>query len=51
MAYSIKNEYSAAKFIVDTVAEINNLPIDVAMGSTAYIIENGSHYILNGNKE
>ena len=51
MAYKIKDEYSSVKFVVDTVAEIKTLPTDIAMGSTAYVIEDGSHHILNGNKE
>lgn len=41
------------EFIVDTIAEIANLPLypNVSKGSSALILENSSVYILSGKNE
>ena len=38
------------EFICDFETDINNLPIDIAAGSTAFVIENSSAYMLNNSK-
>lgn len=39
------------EFICDFEIDINNLPIDIAAGSTAFVIESSSAYMLNNNKQ
>lgn len=46
-----KPVYGINEYICDTADDITNLPIDCASGSTAYIIDTGDVYILNGSKE
>lgn len=38
------------EFVCDFEIDINNLPIDIAVGSTAFVIENSSAYMLNNSK-
>ena len=38
------------EFIVDFISDIPNLPTDIASGSSAFCIENGTAYILGGDK-
>ena len=38
------------EFICDFEIDINNLPIDIPAGSTAFVIENSSAYMLNNSK-
>lgn len=45
-----KVTYNIQKFVVDFESEIANLPTDGAPGSTAFVIENGSRYMLNNSK-
>lgn len=42
-----QTQYNVVELVVDTVAEIANLPINVAPGSTCFVIENSSVYMLN----
>lgn len=39
------------EFVVDSVEELNQLPTNCEMGSTAYVIENSTNYIKNGNNQ
>lgn len=43
--------YGLKDFILDTKADLDNLPIDVPMGSTAFCIEDGSVYMINSSGE
>lgn len=43
--------YGVCEFVVDTVADIDNLPIEVAMGSTVFVIATSSVYMLNSDGE
>ena len=38
------------EFVCDFETDINNLPINIAVGSTAFVIENSSAYMLNNSK-
>lgn len=42
--------YGIKSFILDTVEDVNSLPTDVEMGSSAYIIATGDKYLLNSEK-
>ena len=47
-----KVSHGIKKFIVDTVDDIFELPIaDTAAGSTAFVIENSTYYMLNNQKQ
>ena len=43
--------YNLKEFVVDTEADIELLPLDCAMGSSAFVINTGEVYMLNGKKE
>lgn len=43
--------YGLKEFVVDTENEIADLPLNVAMGSTAFVIEGSLVYMMNGRKE
>jgi hypothetical protein len=43
--------YNLKEYVVDTTEEVNLLPLDGVMGSTAFVIETGDVYMLNGKKE
>lgn len=38
------------EFVADTESEIATLPTNCAIGSTCFIIENSSVYMLNGSR-
>lgn len=42
--------YGIQTYIVDTDEDIKQLRTTDKMGSTAYVINSGKEYILNGNK-
>ena len=46
-----KVAYDTKKFIVDFVSDIPTLPTDCAPGSTAFVIESSTHYMLNNYKQ
>ena len=46
-----KHTNNIQEFICDFEIDINNLPIDIAAGSTAFVIESSSAYMLNNNKQ
>lgn len=39
------------EFVADTVADITNLPTDVAVGSSCFVIDGGKLYMLNHSLE
>lgn len=43
--------YGLKEYVVDNLTDINTLPINDPMGSTALVIATGELYIMNGNKE
>lgn len=43
--------YGLQEFIIDTVNDLNYLPVDVLMGSTAFCIEDSSVYMINSSGE
>lgn len=43
--------YGLQEFVIDAVNDLNYLPIDAPMGSTAFCIENSSVYMINGSGE
>jgi hypothetical protein len=45
-----KTAYGVKKYVVDTVSEIVNLPTNITIGSTVFVIENSSSYMLNSQK-
>lgn len=44
-----KITYGLKEYVVDTAAEVDLLPTDCAMGSSAFVIETGDVYMLNGS--
>ena len=44
-----KNAYNLKDYVVDTAAEVNLLPTNCAMGSSAFVIETGDLYMLNSS--
>lgn len=49
MSQSGKTTAYLKEFVIDTVADVINLPLDVPAGSSAFCIENGEVYILGGD--
>ena len=45
IAYGLKN------YVIDKKVDLQNLPIDVPMGSTAFCIEDSSVYMINSSGE
>ena len=45
-----KQTNNIQEFICDFEIDINNLPVDIAAGSIAFVIENSSAYMLNNSK-
>ena len=43
--------YGLQEFVIDTVNDLNYLPIDAPMGSTAFCIEDSSVYMINSSGE
>lgn len=48
-----KETVYVTEFVVDTIAEVANLPVcpSISKGSTAIVIENSSVYMLGGDNE
>ena len=44
-----KIAYDVKRFVIDFTSDIPLLPKDCAAGSTAFIIENSTRYMLNNN--
>lgn len=43
--------YGLKDFIIDTKADLDNLPVDVPAGCTAFCIEDSSAYMINSSGE
>lgn len=43
--------YGLKSFVIDTKEDLDHLPIDVPMGSTAFCIEDSSAYMINSSGE
>lgn len=43
--------YGLKEYVVDSESDIELLPVDGVMGSSAFVIESGEVYMLNGKKE
>ena len=43
--------YDLNEYVVDSEDDVKLLPREVAMGSTAFVINTGDVYMLNGKKE
>lgn len=51
MSQSGHTTYGYREFVIDTVDDLDYLPIDVPMGSIAFVIASSSVYMLNGKRE
>lgn len=43
--------YGLKEYVVDSEDDVKLLPLDGVMGSSAFVIETGEVYMLNGKKE
>lgn len=43
--------YGLKSFVIDTKEDLDYLPIDVTIGSTAFCIEDSSVYMINSSGE
>ena len=43
--------YCLKDFVMDKKSDLQNLPVNVPMGSTAFCIEDGSVYMINSSGE
>lgn len=43
--------YGLKDYVIDRKADLEDLPVDVPMGSTAFCIEDSSVYMINGFRE
>jgi hypothetical protein len=43
--------YNALEYVCDSDSDIMNLPTDIPMGSTAFVISTHKLFMLNGDKE
>lgn len=43
--------YGLKDYILDKKTDLQDLPVDVPMGSTAFCIEDGSVYMINSSGE
>lgn len=43
--------YGLKDFVMDKKSDLQNLPVNVPMGSTAFCIEDGSVYMINSSGE
>lgn len=56
MAYSIISQngqslYNIKEYILDTIEDLESLPVSAGMGSTAFVIEDGRKYVLNSQNQ
>ena len=51
MISDLTSKYGIKQYILDSQEDFDNLRTTDKMGSTAYIINDGAWYILNGEKE
>ena len=43
--------YGLKEYVVDSEDDIDLLPLDCPMGSSAFVIQTGDMYMMNGNHE
>ena len=43
--------YGLKEYVIDKKADLQDLPIDIAIGSTAFCIEDSSVYMINSSRE
>lgn len=43
--------YGLKDYVIDKKADLQDLPIDISMGCTAFCIEDGSVYMINSSGE
>lgn len=43
--------YNLQHFVVDELLDLQDLPIDIHAGSTAFVIETSTYYMLDNKKE
>ena len=43
--------YGLKDFVIDKKSDLQNLPVNVPMGSTAFCIEDSSAYMINSSGE
>ena len=43
--------YGHVEYAVDTIEDLDYLPLDIPMGSVAIVISTGSVYMINGKRE
>ena len=43
--------YGLKDYVIDKKTDLQNLPIDAPMGSTAFCIEDSSIYMINSSEE
>ena len=43
--------YGKKEYVCDTIDDIQDLPIDIPAGSTAFVIEGSKVFMLNNKKE
>ena len=56
MAYSIISQngqslYDIKEYVLDTIEDLESLPVSAGMGSTAFVIEDGRKYVLNSQNQ
>lgn len=51
LAQSGHTAYGLQEFAIDTPADLDMLPIDVPMGSTAICISTGAVYMINSSRK
>ncbi len=56
MAFSLigqngKTAYGVKNYILDTIADLDNLPVSGTPGSTAFVIEESKTYMLGNNEK
>lgn len=50
-SFAGRKAYNVKKYVVDSTADLSDLPTTGQPGSTAFIIESSETYMLNGNQE
>lgn len=43
--------YGLREYVIDTVADLEDLPIEVPVGSTAFCIATSAVYMINSSRE
>lgn len=46
-----KNDYEYIEYVLDTAADVDDLPTDDAPGSNAMVVETGQIFMLNNQRQ